>query len=626
MRAVQTDCRGIGREEIVEIIRILQRRIPVGFNHHKQPQKWDGFDAAPDIPVIQQELQSAKKQLGTLGGGNHFLEIQIDQDGLYDFIEASNKAFEIRQIAESGKSFDENMATIQDKIDQTEAVLEARKALFETLTPEEQVEQQFDLDEISKELERYKFAKDFLTNTGREFFADFVDIFNKTNGNIAAGVEAVARKKDELTAAMEADAARKKRIAESANKAAKEFNDKFKEAVTTSSLPPIADKMEQLAKLEQEIRDLLAVMARNAGLDDLPDLLDAFDDAMAGIDRQKKEFLDAQNKNRDRQIFELQFERAKLEKDVTKALAMLRQERNDQLNETLNTDFDKSGITDAKELARIDEDRLKYRKEYNMETDRLLDALEKELTTVEDTQTAAEEIALKQSERNKLEESITNELIEQVKSMKDAVAISEFLRAESRKRVRDAANAAEAEEKAEARLLKLTEERAAIQARGGDTSAIDAKIRKLSVRVETAQQVADLRAGEAGFGERKRDFAAELKAASEAGRKRGIAERPGVMESLFPIVNLFAEFARRSGQIKFPAPQQGGGMFPAPVPVPQGPNVRIPAMPQTGGPVTNNYNDNREINIDIKGNVDINRIAREVKDIIARENLGIPTR
>jgi tRNA-splicing ligase RtcB (3'-phosphate/5'-hydroxy nucleic acid ligase) len=38
---------------------------------------------APDIQVIQQQLSSAKKQLGTLGGGNHFIELQKGTD---DFI------------------------------------------------------------------------------------------------------------------------------------------------------------------------------------------------------------------------------------------------------------------------------------------------------------------------------------------------------------------------------------------------------------------------------------------------------------------------------------------------------------------------------------------------------------
>jgi len=71
----------IDTETIKEIMGQIRTSIPVGFNHNKEPQDWDGFDYAPDIQIIQQELQSAKKQLGTLGGGNHFIEIQKGDDG-----------------------------------------------------------------------------------------------------------------------------------------------------------------------------------------------------------------------------------------------------------------------------------------------------------------------------------------------------------------------------------------------------------------------------------------------------------------------------------------------------------------------------------------------------------------
>lgn len=60
----------------------VRDRIPLGFNHHNGAQSWFGFDKAPDTEIIQRELPSAKKQLATLGGGNHFIEIQIGDDGL----------------------------------------------------------------------------------------------------------------------------------------------------------------------------------------------------------------------------------------------------------------------------------------------------------------------------------------------------------------------------------------------------------------------------------------------------------------------------------------------------------------------------------------------------------------
>jgi tRNA-splicing ligase RtcB (3'-phosphate/5'-hydroxy nucleic acid ligase) len=59
----------------------MRKRVPVGFDHHPKPQSWKGFETAPDLGPIRSELQSAARQLGTLGGGNHFIEVQKDGDG-----------------------------------------------------------------------------------------------------------------------------------------------------------------------------------------------------------------------------------------------------------------------------------------------------------------------------------------------------------------------------------------------------------------------------------------------------------------------------------------------------------------------------------------------------------------
>jgi len=81
MCAVKTTLEEIDQDTTKIIMGQIRQAVPVGFNHHKEPRAWDGFDNAPDIPVIQQELNSARKQLGTLGGGNHFIEIQQGSDG-----------------------------------------------------------------------------------------------------------------------------------------------------------------------------------------------------------------------------------------------------------------------------------------------------------------------------------------------------------------------------------------------------------------------------------------------------------------------------------------------------------------------------------------------------------------
>lgn len=83
-----------GQGKLVEAItKNILRDIPVGFAHHQKKQKSDylsgllaggsGFtremDAHPQL--ADRCFPSAFKQLGTLGGGNHFIELQEDEDG-----------------------------------------------------------------------------------------------------------------------------------------------------------------------------------------------------------------------------------------------------------------------------------------------------------------------------------------------------------------------------------------------------------------------------------------------------------------------------------------------------------------------------------------------------------------
>ncbi len=81
MMAVKTSLSGIDEPTLKLILGEIRKAVPVGFNHHEEPRTWKGFDRAPDIEIIQAELSSARCQLGTLGGGNHFIEIQKGDDG-----------------------------------------------------------------------------------------------------------------------------------------------------------------------------------------------------------------------------------------------------------------------------------------------------------------------------------------------------------------------------------------------------------------------------------------------------------------------------------------------------------------------------------------------------------------
>lgn len=86
MCAVKTSLKEIDQRVLIDILKKIKMRVPLGFSHHKQKRKWNGFDDAPDLPVVTRELESARYQLGTLGGGNHFIEVQKDKDNAIWFM------------------------------------------------------------------------------------------------------------------------------------------------------------------------------------------------------------------------------------------------------------------------------------------------------------------------------------------------------------------------------------------------------------------------------------------------------------------------------------------------------------------------------------------------------------
>lgn len=87
MRAVKTN---VLAEMIEEdflrkiIMRGIRKRIPLGMDHHKEPQDEkflpEGFDV-DKMEVVKRQYVSIHRQVGTLGGGNHFIELQRDGEG-----------------------------------------------------------------------------------------------------------------------------------------------------------------------------------------------------------------------------------------------------------------------------------------------------------------------------------------------------------------------------------------------------------------------------------------------------------------------------------------------------------------------------------------------------------------
>ncbi len=95
VRACETEITFKNIELLLErIISDIARSIPSGFAHHQEPQDADLFYHPPQSPVIEQELESAKHQLGTLGGGNHFLEILKDsKDKIWLMVHSGSRNF-----------------------------------------------------------------------------------------------------------------------------------------------------------------------------------------------------------------------------------------------------------------------------------------------------------------------------------------------------------------------------------------------------------------------------------------------------------------------------------------------------------------------------------------------------
>lgn len=59
----------------------VMRAVPSGFAAHKQPQNMGNLDRALRARSLQSLVQTkATHQLGTLGGGNHFMEAQVDEE------------------------------------------------------------------------------------------------------------------------------------------------------------------------------------------------------------------------------------------------------------------------------------------------------------------------------------------------------------------------------------------------------------------------------------------------------------------------------------------------------------------------------------------------------------------
>lgn len=84
MCAMRTNLEAVDYAQLKHIISEIRKRVPIGFQHHDTPQDealMPNGNLIISDGIVQKQYRAALKQIGTLGGGNHFMEIQKGSDG-----------------------------------------------------------------------------------------------------------------------------------------------------------------------------------------------------------------------------------------------------------------------------------------------------------------------------------------------------------------------------------------------------------------------------------------------------------------------------------------------------------------------------------------------------------------
>jgi len=82
MIAVQTSLENnIDKDSLKKAMSQIRKTVPVGFKKHNEPKDAILMPHDDTGHIIEREFNNARKSLGTLGGGNHFIEIQAGSDG-----------------------------------------------------------------------------------------------------------------------------------------------------------------------------------------------------------------------------------------------------------------------------------------------------------------------------------------------------------------------------------------------------------------------------------------------------------------------------------------------------------------------------------------------------------------
>lgn len=168
MHSIKTDITDIDKTNLVKILTDIRNEIPVGFAHRQKANE-DKMPKLNILPggIVEREYQSATKQVGTLGGGNHFLEIQKGDDG---FIYA--------MIHSGSRNIGKQVCDYYNKI------AKERNSMWHTAVPKEWELASLPVDsqEGTNYIEEMKYCMEF-ANNNRAFMMDTIkDSFKRHLG------------------------------------------------------------------------------------------------------------------------------------------------------------------------------------------------------------------------------------------------------------------------------------------------------------------------------------------------------------------------------------------------------------------------------------------------------------
>ena len=78
--------------EFAKLDKVIRDSVPSGFGIRKVPHNKTGFEVISDLRCLRAvNVDKARKSLGTLGGGNHFIEVDKGSDGYYIVIHTGSR-------------------------------------------------------------------------------------------------------------------------------------------------------------------------------------------------------------------------------------------------------------------------------------------------------------------------------------------------------------------------------------------------------------------------------------------------------------------------------------------------------------------------------------------------------